>query len=64
MSRQVFETDGLIVTRLIGPASAGADRTRWQFTPLAADYVTLDRRQVRALIVVLLRDVTRNVEDA
>jgi hypothetical protein len=68
MSKEIFETDGLYVTRHAGPLSEGEDRARWQFTPTNGDgYATLTRRQVRTLIVVLLRDawrVPRQAEDA
>ena len=68
MSKEIFKTNGLYVTRHSGPLSEGADRSRWQFTTVNGEgYATLNRRQVRALIVILLRDawrVPRQVEDA
>lgn len=67
MSKTIFETDGLIVSRHVGPGSEGDDRQRWQFTTFSEGLAVLDRRQVRALVLVVMRDawrVKRNAEDA
>jgi len=54
MTTDVYEAEGLIVTRKAAPASEGADRARWQLTtPLPEGHVTLDRVQATELCIAL-----------
>lgn len=54
MSTDIYNDEGLIVTRKAGPTSEGPDRARWQFTtPLPEGHVTLNRVQVTNLCLAL-----------
>lgn len=57
MSDEIYEGDGIYVTRYCGPASEGEDRVRWQITiPSGVEYVQMDRLELHELIGVLARD--------
>lgn len=58
MSREVFEEDGLFVTRYAGPASEGEDRRRWQLTiPRDIEYVQFTAEQLQRLVTALQDDL-------
>ena len=52
MSRQVYCSHGIYVTRLAGPAAEAPDRARWQIT-IPGEYVTLRRDELRRLATEL-----------
>ena len=59
MSENVYEGEGLYVTRKAGPAGP-KDRRLWQFT-IAGDgtYTDLTRDELRVLVMILQQELER-----
>lgn len=57
MSDELYDSGGLLVVAIAAPAAEGTDRARWQFTGLSDGQATLNRDQVRQLVLTLARSI-------
>jgi hypothetical protein len=59
VSEDIYNENGLYVSRFVGPADEGEDRRRWQFYTGHEPTIAFDRQALLKLVHALLVDSTR-----